>query len=138
MSDLLPSIRAPAPRAPQVHLVDLDGCGRELLGQWLAEAGWEVWAGASNGPGRAAGPDLLIVAVGFARRGAAARVAEMTALWPGARIVIVSPTVTAGTPAQGQLARQLGVAAVLAVPLVRSGLLSVATRLDPRRVLASP
>lgn len=111
----------PVARPPGVLLHDIDPLWDCLLREWLHEAGVTVVRAA---------PDLLITGHGFPRQpGLSPAIATLRTLWPGTPILLLSPTLHAGVAAQGPLAQQLGVQAVLPMPAARESLLNVVRRL---------
>jgi hypothetical protein len=116
-----------APR-PLAALVDVQPATRSLVSVWLAEHRWEV-AELDRLP-RA--PDALIVEVSFPRTAPPPALPTLAARFPGVPAVMVSPTLVAGTPSRGEVARQLGVAAVLGMPLSRTHLLATLRELTGR------
>lgn len=119
--------RAPGPAEPGpadatrlVALAALEPASRGLISTWLAEDGWTV----VDGDRIDAPPRVLIVEVSYPRS-----LRWPDGPWPGQRfpqtpVIVVSPTIVAGTPSRGDAARRLGVAAVLAMPVAREALLA--------------
>lgn len=114
--------RAPRPRA---GLVGLDVGHRSLVAHWLAESGWDVGEDGST-PARC---DLLVVESPFPRRDLPDAKGIALPAGPGVPVLLVSPTVLPATPPHGALAQELGVAAVLPVPLSRERFLALCARL---------
>src|SRR5262245_11589896 len=103
-------------------LIDLEPATTELITLWLEAEGWELRSGKQAGEK----PSVLIVGLAFPRRGDnTQRLAALTAAWPQVPVLVLSPTFFRDTPASGDVARQLGVAAVLATPVSREQLLAV-------------
>jgi len=117
----------PPSEMPRALLVDVEPATAALIELWLADAGLAL--------DLAAGPGVAVVLVAtatprqFDRRG----VQALAALPPGVPIILLSPTFFSGVPARGEVARELGVAAVLATPLAREHFTSTV-----RDVLARP
>lgn len=123
------------PPPPTVLLVDIEPGLAALLGEWLGEAGIAVLALRDDElaawPGRI---DLIAVDLPFPRQRGAARVQQLVEARPGTPLLALSPTFFAGVAARGEVARQLGVAAVLATPVGRVDWLAAVGRLlGPRR-----
>lgn len=118
------------PPPPTVLLVDIEPALAALLGEWLGEAG--VAALALRDDELAAWPgriDLIAVDLPFPRQRGAARVQQLVAARPGTPLLALSPTFFAGVASRGEVARQLGVAAVLATPVGRADWLGAVDRL---------
>ncbi len=119
------------PMAPAVvRLFDLEPALAALLVEWLAESGLPARVEiADDADTMSRPPDLLVVDIPFPRQGAPERLRALAAAWPGVPVLALSPTFFAGVAARGAVARQLGVAAVLASPLAREGWLAAVGRL---------
>lgn len=113
-----------------MRLVGIDPAWGALLGEWLREAGY-----------RAQGPDeiealpvsqppcaLVLLGLAFPRRDGPRQVQRVRQCWPAAPLLLASPTFHQGVDAQGPLARELGVEAILALPVTRTELLRVVGR----------
>ena len=138
----------PASRAPRAVIVDVDPPLASLLVEWLADAGvdavvadagWDVVVadagieavGADAGTTTASTPafDLALVDVPFPRQGGSARLRALARSVAGAPVLALSPTFFAGVAASGTVARELGVAGVLATPVRRDALVAAVRRL---------
>lgn len=108
-----------APRHAQ--LVDVGRDTAELLALWLAEAGLQV---DDEQP-----PQLVFVERAYLKHGERGWLQAIARRWPGVPVVLLSPTLFASVPARGGVARELGVAAVLATPLGREQLLQTVREL---------
>jgi CheY-like chemotaxis protein len=132
-SDPDPAASAAARPPPRVLLVDLEPALAGLLAEWLHQAGIEARAarGASADalPSRA---ELLVIDIPYPRQGPPPRLQALALAWPGTPILALSATFLAGVAARGEVARQLGVAAVLATPLSRADWLAAVRRLLER------
>lgn len=106
--------------ACRIRLVDVGRDTAELLTLWLAGSGLQVLADASAEP-----PDLLFAECAFPRRDERQWLDRITTRWPGAPVILISPTLFPSVPARGAVAQQLGVAAVLATPLAREAVMRV-------------
>lgn len=98
---------------------------RTLLALWLADHGWRLEDLASL----TAPAQLLICEAPFPRTQAPAALPMLARRFPGVPVLLVSPTILAGTPRRGDVAQQLGVSAVLALPLSRDALLATVDEL---------
>ena len=87
-----------------------------LIGEWLAAADCRVVATDDDGQ------DLLIVDLPFPRQ-AGERLATLAEEHPGTPILVLS-SFSPGTGSNGAVARSLGVAGVLPMPVTRSSLVS--------------
>jgi CheY-like chemotaxis protein len=105
-----------------VLLADIDPVFEPLLAQWLRDAGLQVLLGAALPPPRRV--DLLLVDVPFPRQGASRRLQQLAGTHPGTPVLALSSTLFAGVAPRGDVARHLGVAAVLPMPVTRDGLLA--------------
>jgi len=106
-------------------LVAVEPATKALLSTWLGECRWRV----ADLDQLDASPQLIIVEVSFPRAGPRPELPSLSQGFPGVPIVVVSPTIVAATPSRGDVARQLGVSAVLAIPLSRSTLLATVREL---------
>lgn len=102
-------------------LADIEPAFEELIAQWLRDAGLHVLAEAPPPPLRV---DLLLVDLPFPRQGASPRLQQLADAHPGTPVLALSPTLFAGVAPRGDVARALGVAAVLPIPVTRDGLLA--------------
>lgn len=91
-----------------------------LVSLWLGEQGWEV----CDLDLVRRTPHVIIAEVSFPRTMAPRLMSSVAASFPAVPVVVLSPTVVAGTPVRGDAARRLGVAAVLGVPVTRAELLA--------------
>lgn len=91
-----------------------------LMSLWLGEHGWEV---CDLDLARSA-PHVIIAEVSFPRTMTPWPMSSAAASFPAVPVVVLSPTVVAGTPVRGDAARRLGVAAVLGMPVTRAELLA--------------
>ena len=107
---------------PHVMLVDVEPALSAMVAEWLEPCGWRVTATSGDeAPGHPA--DLLIVDVPFPRQERIAR-QRFGAVHAATPIVVMSSTFFAGVASNGAVARQLGVAGVLAKPLQRDCLVA--------------
>jgi DNA-binding NtrC family response regulator len=101
-------------------LLAVEPATMSVLATWLSEHGWA----AADAQDLAATPDLLIAQMRFPRTEAPQVLQASAERFPGVPVIVVSPTIVAGTPSRSEAARQLGVAAVLAMPLSRAALIT--------------
>jgi CheY-like chemotaxis protein len=124
------TVPAPAAR-PVALLVDLEPALQALLQAWLAEIGLRTAPADAAPPGA---PALLLIGLPYPRQGGSPHLHALTAAWPGIPAIALSPTLLAGVAARGEVARQLGVQAVLPTPVAREALLAaVRALLEPAR-----
>ena len=130
--------------AAAVLLVDVESSLAALLTEWLAEAGLGACSlpsgpSAASGPSGPPGPSgrtdpppapqLLVVDIPYPRQGGSARLQALAARWPGVPVLALSPTFVGRVDARGDVARQLGVAGVLATPVRREAWLDAVQQL---------
>jgi CheY-like chemotaxis protein len=130
-------------RAEEVSLAVDDGAARlavlaqdiepamaDLYEAWLSLDGLRVRRRAVAGE-----PIALILAdLPFPRQDGAARLRQLAQAWPGVPVLALSSTFLPGVAAQGEVARQLGAAAVLAAPVARDTLRHAVAQLLPPRM----
>lgn len=102
-------------------LADIDPVFEPLIVQWLRDEGLQVF---TDSPTLLQQVDLLLVDLPFPRQGASPRLRQLASAHPGTPVLALSPTLFAGVAPRGEVARQLGVAAVLPMPVTRDGLLA--------------
>lgn len=127
----LPDDRA----APAALLVDTDAALADLLATWLRGAGLRVHVSPhADEPAPASEPvDLIVADLSFPRDRGGERLSRIAARHPGAPVLALSAAFFAGVPSHGALARELGVAAVLAKPVTRDALIGAVEQLLPPR-----
>jgi DNA-binding response OmpR family regulator len=108
---------------PNVVIYEDDGLTRELLEEWLQEAGYRVCAGNARDPAQDGPCDLLIVSVYMPKQGGAHCVRAIRAAHPGTPVIAISGQFRAGLAADGATAQVLSVQQVVAKPLSRQELL---------------
>jgi CheY-like chemotaxis protein len=114
------------PEAEVAHILvaDADSALCALLVEWLDEAGCRVVD---------EHPDVILVDVPLPRQGGAAhRVRELAARYPGTPVVALSSSFFSRVEANGAVARALGVDAVLPKPLTREALIGALRGLLPQ------
>ena len=110
----VPALCRAAGRRVQVRVADPALAG--LIGEWLAAADCRVVAAHDDEQ------DLLIVDLPFPRQ-AGERLARLAEEHPGTPILVLS-SFSPGIGSNGAVARSLGVAGVLPMPVTRSSLIS--------------
>lgn len=113
----------PEAEAARIRVVDADPALQGLLEEWLAEEGCRVVED---------DPDLVIVDLPLPRSAGAGVLKELAARHPGTAVIALSSNFFPGVEASGELARALGVAAVLPKPLTRQALLGALRKRLPR------
>jgi DNA-binding response OmpR family regulator len=114
-----------------IALYEDDFLMRNLLLEWLSEAGYRVRFAARDGQsdGKA---DLVIVSVYMPKHAGAQYVREIRAAHPGTPMIAISGQFRAGLCDAGATAQALGVQQIIAKPLDRSDLLeSVRAMIGP-------
>jgi two-component system, NtrC family, response regulator AtoC len=97
---------------------------RDLLREWLSEAGYRVSALAPREPSPAEPVDLVIVSVFMPKNGGAQLVKAVHAAHPGTPVIAISGQFRSGLSAMGATAQALDVQQVIAKPLSRADLLA--------------
>lgn len=125
---------------PIALVLDADPDTLDLLREWLAAAGWRVVDAAAR---RAMTPcppvQLVLVDLAYPERAAAAAALRGVAEGHGSTpVVALSATFHASVDPHGELARTLGVGAVLPKPLRRDALLRAIGALAPARPEPAP
>lgn len=106
------------PFEPGVLLLDIEPSTAALFDEWLARDGRRIWQG--DAPAGAVG--LIVIELAYPRQGGRQRLAQLQRQWPGVPVVALSPTFLVGVSPSGEVARQLGAAAVLPAPVSRETL----------------
>ena len=104
----------------RVLVIERDGLLRELIGEWLAEAGAEALWPESPAAARA-DIDAILVEV-TCQQQAHAILTSWRRSYPGAPIVLASGRFSAGDTANDAMASRLGVTRILAKPFTRDDL----------------
>jgi DNA-binding response OmpR family regulator len=102
---------------------------RELLSEWLSQAGYRVRTAMPDGE-RA---DLVIVSLSTPKDTGLMQVREIRAAHPGAPVIALSAQFRSGLSTNGATAETLGVRQVIAKPLARTDLLKAV-----RAIIGSP
>jgi DNA-binding response OmpR family regulator len=106
-----------------IVIYEEDDLMRELLREWLREAGYDARAAEPKEPGRGAAADLVIVSVYMPRHGGMHLVREIRAAHPGVPLIAISGQFRLGLSDVGATARTLGAQRAIAKPLSRGDLL---------------
>lgn len=126
-----PDHSAPA-RAPAVLLRGIEPPMAALFDEWLTRDGLRVLQHAAvNEP-----VDVILIDLPFPRQDGAPRLRQLAQAWPSVPVLVLSSTFFAGVSAQGDVARQLGAAAVLAAPVARDTLRAAVAKVLRRRPAA--
>jgi DNA-binding response OmpR family regulator len=105
---------------PNIVLYEEDFLMRNLLREWLTEAGYRVHIAAPR-DGRADGQaDLVIVSVYMPKHAGAKWVHDIQTAHPGTPMIAISGQFRSGLSQNGATAQALGVQQVIAKPLVRN------------------
>lgn len=114
---------------PQVLLVAADGAPVELLEEWLATSGFDVVEQPAVGEAPLPQVDLVVVDVPFPRQGGQTLVQRLAGDYPGIPMIALSSNFFPGIESGGAVARALGVARVLPVPVTRDALTTAVRQL---------
>lgn len=96
---------------------------RDLLNEWLSEAGYRVREVTPRGAQRGDTEDLVIASVYMPKHAGAQLLRAVQAAHPGTPLIAISAQFRSGLSAVGTTAQMLGVQRVLAKPLTRGDLL---------------
>jgi DNA-binding response OmpR family regulator len=105
-----------------IAIYEEDDLTRDLLRQWLTEAGYRVHTGTACGEG-AGTADLVIVNVYMPKHAGVQCIRAIQAAHPNTPLIAISAQFRSGLSAAGAAAQTLGVQQVIAKPLVRAHLL---------------
>jgi DNA-binding response OmpR family regulator len=106
-----------------VMLYEDDYLMRNLLREWLSEAGYRVRLAAQPDAQPNCQADLVIVSVYMPKHAGAKWVRDIQAAHPGTPLIAISGHFRSGLSQAGATAQALGVRQVIAKPLVRNDLL---------------
>jgi len=106
-----------------IVIYEEDHLTRNLLREWLGEAGYRVRSGALREAENGRPADLVIASVYMPKCGGAQLLREVQAAHPGTPVIAISGQFRSGLSAVGTTAQMLGVQRVLAKPLTRDDLL---------------
>jgi DNA-binding response OmpR family regulator len=106
-----------------IVIYEEDQLTRNLLQEWLGEAGYRVRAGALRETqcGRA---DLVIASIYMPKQSGSSWVRDIQAMHPGIPVIAISGQFRSGLCAAGAAAQVLGVQQVIAKPLIRADLIA--------------
>lgn len=116
-----------------ILVVGADAALAGLLAEWLAEHGEVVAQHIAEAEAPSLRADLVVVDVAFPRllAGEGRGLARLAAAHAGTPLIALSPTFFPGIARHGEVARRLGVAAVLPKPVPRQALLDAVRLLLP-------
>lgn len=120
-----PCRASPLPR--HALLIDVEPATAELFAHWLAPDGWQMLSAATPADRVA----LIVIELAFPRQSDRQRLLDLAQAWPGVPVIVLSPTLLPGVSPQGEVARQLGAAAVLSAPVSADALRAAVARLGP-------
>jgi DNA-binding response OmpR family regulator len=106
-----------------IMLYEDDYLMRNLLREWLSEAGYRVRLAAQPDAQPDCQADLVIVSVYMPKHAGAKWVRDIQAAHPGTPLIAISGHFRSGLSQAGATAQALGVRQVIAKPLVRNDLL---------------
>jgi DNA-binding response OmpR family regulator len=106
-----------------IVLYEDDYLMRNLIREWLSEAGYRVHPAAQRDTQPDCHADLVIVSVYMPKQAGAEWVRDIQAAHSGTPIIAISGHFRAGLSQAGATAQALGVRQVIAKPLVRNALL---------------
>jgi len=107
-----------------IVIYEEDHLTRNLLREWLGEAGYRVHSGALREAKCACPADLVIASIYMPKQSGSRWVRDIQAAHPGIPLIAISGQFRSGLRAAGETAQSLGVQQVMAKPLVRVDLLS--------------
>src|ERR1700685_292082 len=107
-----------------IVIYEEDHLTRNLLREWLGEAGYRVRRGELREAQSARPADLVIASIYMPKQSGSKWVRDIRAAHPGIPLIAISGQFRSGLRAAGETAQSLGVQQVMAKPLVRVDLLS--------------
>jgi DNA-binding NtrC family response regulator len=107
-----------------IVIYEEDHLTRNLLREWLGEAGYRVRNGALREAQCPRPADLVIANIYMPKQSGSRWVRDIQAAHPGIPLIAISGQFRSGLMAAGETAQSLGVQQVMAKPLVRVELLS--------------
>jgi DNA-binding response OmpR family regulator len=108
----------------EIVVYEEDRLTRNLLREWLGEAGYRVSSCALREAQCARPADLVIASVYMPKQSGSRWVRDIQAAHPGIPVIAISGQFRPGLSAAGATAQSLGVQQVIAKPLIRSDLLA--------------
>jgi len=112
------------PAMKHIVIYEEDYLTRTLLWEWLSEAGYRAHLGTMGDAHQDWTADLVIVSVYMPKLSGALRVREIEKVHPAVPLIAISGQFRSGLSAAGAAAESLGVAQVIAKPLVHRDLLA--------------
>jgi DNA-binding response OmpR family regulator len=106
-----------------VAIYEEDHLTRSLLQEWLQEAGYRPRTEASYGSRGDVRADVIVLSIRNPKQRGGECVSAIRAAHPGKPIIAISGQFRLGVPAEGDVAKALGVQRVMAKPLLREDLL---------------
>jgi DNA-binding response OmpR family regulator len=107
-----------------IVIYEEDQLTRNLLREWLEEAGYAVHRGTLNQAQRRPHPNLVIASVFMPKQSGNGWLRDVQAAHPGIPVIAISGQFRPGLCADGATAETLGVQQVIAKPLIRADLLA--------------
>jgi DNA-binding response OmpR family regulator len=107
-----------------IVIYEEDHLTRNLLREWLAEAGYRVRNGAIREARCSRPADLVIASVYMPKQSGSRWVRDIKAAHPGIPLIAISGQFRSGLRAGGATAQALGVQQLIAKPLIRADLLA--------------
>jgi len=107
-----------------VVIYEEDQLTRNLLREWLVEAGYVVHRGARNEAQGRPRADLVIASIFMPKQCGNGWLRDIQAAHPGIPVIAISGQFRPGLCADGATAETLGVQLVIAKPLIRADLLA--------------
>ena len=107
-----------------IVIYEEDQLTRNLLCEWLVEAGYGVRRGASDEAQCRRHADLVIASVYMPKQSGNGRLRDIQATYPGTPVIAISGQFRSGLHPAGATAETLGVQQVIAKPLIRADLLA--------------
>jgi DNA-binding response OmpR family regulator len=106
-----------------IVIYEEDHLTRNLLREWLGEAGYRVRCGALRGAQDSHPADLVIASVYMPKQSGSRWLRDIQAAHPGAPLIAISGQFRSGLCSDGPAAQALGVQQVIAKPLLRADLI---------------
>jgi DNA-binding response OmpR family regulator len=107
-----------------ILIYEEDQLTRNLLREWLREAGYRVRAGALREAQNSHPADLVIASVYMPKQSGSRWIRDIQAAHPGTPVIAISGQFRPGLCADGATAQALGVQQVIAKPLLRADLVA--------------
>jgi DNA-binding response OmpR family regulator len=107
-----------------IVIYEEDQLTRNLLREWLGEAGYRVRSGALREAQNGSPADLVIASVYMPKQTGSRWIRDIQAVHPGTPLIAISGQFRSGLCADGPTAQALGVQQVIAKPLLRADLIA--------------